>query len=268
MNRVKRPASQYYWGDWRRDTALQSCSLAARGLWHEINCLMHDCEPYGHLCVGSAPMQPAQLARLVGETARECQALLAELESAGVFSRTDQGAIFSRRMVRDEELRNRRANGGRLGAEHGQKGADHGKKGGRPSKSKGGSETPLSADNKPPPAFASASAEEIPSEANASGAAAPPTPMPTARDLVFANGVPLLTAAGVSEKNARSFLAAQSKAHGDERLADALQRCATERPIQPVPWLQATLGASKATKHAGFAGKDYREGVSADGSFV
>lgn len=156
---MKRPASQYYWGDWRRDTALQACSLSARGLWHEMNCLMHDCEPYGHLCVGAAPMQPAQLARLVGITAKECSALLAELEAAGVFSRTDDGVIYSRRMVRDEALRERRAIGGQAGAEHGHKGAEHGSKGGRPRKGEGGFKTPLRSQNKPPPASASASAK-------------------------------------------------------------------------------------------------------------
>lgn len=164
---MKRPASQYYWGDWRRDTALQACSLAARGLWHEMNCLMHDCEPYGHLCVGPAAMQPAQLARLVGITPKECTLLLDELEGAGVFSRTPEGVIYSRRMVRDEALRERRANGGQAGAEHGAKGAKHGAKGGRPSGKNppsgdggGGLKTPLGSPEYPPPASASASAIE------------------------------------------------------------------------------------------------------------
>ena len=162
---MKRPASQYYWGDWRRDTGLQSCSLAARGLWHEMNCLMHDCEPYGHLRVGVAPMQVAQLARLVGETPKAVSALLAELEAAGVFSRSDDGGIYSRRMVRDEALRERRAQGGHLGAEDGWMGSEHGKKGGRPRKKnppqeklEGGFEPPLAQNEKPPPASASASA--------------------------------------------------------------------------------------------------------------
>lgn len=164
---MKRPASQYYWGDWRRDTALQSCSIAARGLWHEMNCLMHDCEPYGHLCVGTQAMQPAQLARLVGISAKECSALLSELEDAGVFSRTDEGVIYSRRMVRDECLRERRAAGGVAGAEHGSKGkqfgklgAEHGAKGGRPRIDKGGHNPPLPEVITPPPASASASALE------------------------------------------------------------------------------------------------------------
>lgn len=197
---MKRPASQYYWGDWRRDTALQSCSIAARGLWHEMNCLMHDCEPYGHLCVGTTAMQPAQLARLVGITPKECVTLLAELETATVFSRTDAGVIYSRRMVRDEDLRERRANGGQAGAEHGIKGAEHGAKGGRPKKPKGGFETPLQTNKQPPPASASASAEEIhpPSASHlappGTGTRLPPgwTPPDSdaelARSLGFANG--------------------------------------------------------------------------------
>jgi hypothetical protein len=175
---MKRPASQYYWGDWRRDTALQSCSLTARGLWHEMNCLMHDCDPYGHLLVGSVGMRPAQLARLVGVTEKECATLLAELEAAGVFSRTAEGVIYSRRMVRDEALRELRAAGGKGGAEHGHKGAEHGRKGGRPAKGKGGFETPLTHDEEPPPASASASA--IPRECGGlSGQPTAPAPAPT-----------------------------------------------------------------------------------------
>jgi uncharacterized protein YdaU (DUF1376 family) len=74
---------------------------------------------------------------------------------------------------------------------------------------------------------------------NGTGAVAPPTD----RDLVFANGVTLLTAAGVSDKNARSFLAAQCKAHGEAAVRRAIDQCAAARPIQPVPWLQSVLGA-------------------------
>lgn len=155
---MKRPASQYYWGDWRRDTALQSCSIAARGLWHEMNCLMHDCEPYGHLCVAGQPMAVTQLARLVGISPKETEKLLAELREAAIFSETENGVIYSRRMVRDEQIRNARASGGYLGAEYGKKGGDQGYKGGRPRKDNGGLKTPLTPHENPPPASASASA--------------------------------------------------------------------------------------------------------------
>ncbi|WP_143277352.1 hypothetical protein [Bordetella genomosp. 9] len=112
---MKRPAFQFYPGDWRKDAALQSCSLEARGLWHELLCLMHECEPYGHLAINGNPMKPAQVARLVGVSERDYRKLLAELTEAGVPSFTDDGVVFSRRMVRDEHIRNVRAEAGKLG---------------------------------------------------------------------------------------------------------------------------------------------------------
>ncbi len=154
---MKRPAFQFYPADWRKDMALQSCSVAARGLWIDLLCIAHECEPYGHLTVNGRAMTSAQIGRHTGLTARECDALLLELADAGVLSRTDEGVIFSRRMVRDEDLRNRRASGGAAGAEHGVKGAEAGSKGGRPKADKGGSETPLTAEQKPPPSSSSSS---------------------------------------------------------------------------------------------------------------
>jgi hypothetical protein len=112
---MKRPAFQFYPADWRKDTALQSCSLAARGLWHEMLCLMHECEPYGHMAVNGKPMKAAQIARLVGVTDREYKKLLCELEDAGVYSTTEDGCIYSRRMVKDERIRNVRAEAGKKG---------------------------------------------------------------------------------------------------------------------------------------------------------
>lgn len=112
---TKRPAFQWYPGDAQRDTALRACCLEARGLWREMLDLMHDGEPYGHLTAGGSPITPVNLARMVGVSARRCATLLAELEDHQVFSRTDAGVIFSRRMVKDEYIRTVRANAGKLG---------------------------------------------------------------------------------------------------------------------------------------------------------
>ncbi len=169
---VKRPAFQFYPADWRKDAALQSCSLAAQGLWMNALCIAHECEPYGHLTINGQPMTVAQLGRLVGATAREAQALVDELLAAGAASRLPDGTLFSRRMVRDEEVRAKRAAGGVGGADHGAKGAAHGQKGGRPKKGRGVSEPPSNDANasgrgvseppiEPPPS-SSASAEESP----------------------------------------------------------------------------------------------------------
>lgn len=91
-----------FWpADWKGDPALRMCSLAARGLWIELLSIAHEAEPYGHVLVSSRAPTPRQIAQIVGASERDVVKLLAELEEAGVFSRTDAGVIFSRRMVRD-----------------------------------------------------------------------------------------------------------------------------------------------------------------------
>lgn len=150
---MKRPSFQFYPADWRKDAALQSCSIAAQGLWINLMCIAHECEPYGHLIINGKPMAAPQIGRLVGLSAKECQALIDELSDAGVLSFDEEGAIYSRRMVKDEQVRNARAAGGKAGSEHGIKGAEHGKKGGRPRKETGDKKPPL----EPPPSSSSSS---------------------------------------------------------------------------------------------------------------
>lgn len=78
------------------------CGLAARGLWADMLALMHEAVPYGHLLVNAVAPSHKQLALLVGATERDCRGLVGELRDAGVFSETNEGVIYSRRMVRDE----------------------------------------------------------------------------------------------------------------------------------------------------------------------
>lgn len=109
----KRPSFQFYPSDWLRDTALRMCSLEARGLWVDMLAYMHEGCPYGHLKVGTKDILPGVLARMVGTDEQTAERLIAELEESGVLSRTDNGTIYSRRMVRDEQIRCERAEGGR-----------------------------------------------------------------------------------------------------------------------------------------------------------
>ncbi len=118
----------------------------------------------------------------------------------------------------------------------------NGAKGGRPKKIPAETQRVSSGNPSGTQSESSTSSEVIPSVPNGTGAAAPP---PTDRDAVFANGVTLLTAAGISDKNARSFLAMQCKEHGETAVRRALERCAVEQPIQPVPWLQALLRSTR-----------------------
>jgi hypothetical protein len=112
---MKRPAFQFYPSDWLRDTALRSCSTGARGLWIDMICYMHQGNPYGHLKVGDKVILPENLARMVGETLEAVRGWLDELKLAGVYDVAEDGSISSRRMIRDENLRQVRALGGKLG---------------------------------------------------------------------------------------------------------------------------------------------------------
>ena len=111
---MKRPSFQFYPSDWLRDTALRSCSTGARGLWMDMICFMHEGNPYGYLKVGDKVIHAANLARMVGEPLEVVEGWLDELRVAAVFD-VDDGVICSRRMIRDEELRQKRSEGGKLG---------------------------------------------------------------------------------------------------------------------------------------------------------
>lgn len=92
--------------EWRADVRLKSCSLAARGLWIEMISIMHESPRYGHLVVGDQILDDALLSALVGATTREVSELLGQLEQAGVFTRSSDGAMYSRRMVREHQRSN------------------------------------------------------------------------------------------------------------------------------------------------------------------
>lgn len=109
----KRPAFQWYPDDWLTDVGLRECSPAARGIWIDLLSLMHQGEPYGHLRKGKLDYSLGLIARTCGVEPKVLIGFLEELEHHAVFSRTESGTIFSRKMVRDEELRELRGAGGR-----------------------------------------------------------------------------------------------------------------------------------------------------------
>lgn len=159
--KAKRPAFQFYPADWRKDVELRACSVAARGLWIDMLCIAHECDPYGNLTVNSKPMTTAQIAGQVGLSAVQCQRLVDELLANGVARQSDAGVIYSKRMVDDERVRMARAEGGKAGAEHGHKGASHGSKGGRPNQERGEEKPPLQAPLEPPPSSSSSSSTSV-----------------------------------------------------------------------------------------------------------
>jgi hypothetical protein len=84
--------------------------------------IMAEGSPYGCLAVetkeGVKGILPPVLSRRVGESLSDVEGWLAELEEHGVFSRAEDGTIYSRRMVRDEHNRQVRAAGGVKALDH------------------------------------------------------------------------------------------------------------------------------------------------------
>lgn len=113
---TKLPYMQFYPSDWLSDPALRSCSIAAKGLWIELLCLMWNSPERGVLrTVSGHKMDPKRISKSVGLRTFQCQKLITELQENGVLSLTEDGAICSRRMRRDESLRRRRRECGKLG---------------------------------------------------------------------------------------------------------------------------------------------------------
>lgn len=219
---MKRPSFQFYPSDWLRDTALRTCSIGARGLWIDMICFMHEGNPYGHLKVGNKVILPVNLASMVGATLTDVEAWLDELRLAGVYDLDSDGTIVSRRMIRDENLRNIRAASGKLG--------------GNPAL-KDGSKVNQKVKQNPTPSSSSSPSTSFNSVPKGTEA----KPQLTPDEIIFGYGVPLLTNAGTPEKQARTFLGGLRKAHGDAALVDALRDCIRAKPLQPLEWLAKTL---------------------------
>lgn len=100
------PWLKFYPTDWQADTALRFCSIAARGLWVEMLCVMHNSEQYGHLLINGQMPNDHAIAIICGVPYDQLPALLGELEKAGVFSRNSNGVIYSRRLVKDHKKSN------------------------------------------------------------------------------------------------------------------------------------------------------------------
>jgi hypothetical protein len=80
---VKRPAFQFYPADWRNNAKLRRCSEAARGVWMDILCVLHDSDEYG---VCRWPL--ADLARAAGASLK----LVRELAAKDVLKGADADA--------------------------------------------------------------------------------------------------------------------------------------------------------------------------------
>jgi len=88
---------------WLDNRSLRTCSPAARAFWIDVLSL---CYPSGYLVLENGkPMSDDQIAALVGAPVRLVRGWLKELGEAKIFSVSDDGRLYSSRMVKQAEFR-------------------------------------------------------------------------------------------------------------------------------------------------------------------
>lgn len=128
----KRPAFQFYVGDWLRNAKLRRCSAAARGAWIDVLCLLHDSDEYGVLRwpqadIAQAAGVPVKLLRELSEKGvlkgsdGKIEAYVytprhagQDGESVTLIAAGDGPCWYCSRFVRDEHVRQRRGAGTRF----------------------------------------------------------------------------------------------------------------------------------------------------------
>ena len=220
---MSNPWMKFYPRDWRGDQTLRAVSVAARGLWIEMLCIMHEAQPYGHLILGGRAVSVDVLARVSGLGMDECGALLAELESAGVLSRTRKGVIYSRRMVKDHSR-----------AKKGEKAAR--KRWGQGAENKTEKRAPNGSPNREP----TTQKPEARYSVDKSTGGEPPDPVKQMFDM----GVAMLKSQGHDEREARSIVGKWRKGRSPGEVVAGLIDAKTRSISNLVEWMPKRLSGA------------------------
>jgi hypothetical protein len=112
---AKLPGFMFYPGDWLKEPSLRRCSHAAKGVYIDILCLMFECDERGVLSTAGRAWGDQEVARAIGGQYDVTLACIQELADLGVVSRSTTGALYCRRMVRDENKRKLCSDAGKRG---------------------------------------------------------------------------------------------------------------------------------------------------------
>ena len=108
------PWMKFYPADWMSEPKLKLVSRAARSLWIDMLCLMHQ-SGTGRLEISGRPMTEKELAAILGDNPRTIKKLMAELLFAGVSTIVEGSFVASSRIIRDFEKAERDRSNGRMG---------------------------------------------------------------------------------------------------------------------------------------------------------
>lgn len=111
----KLPYMPFYHGDWKKDIGVQALSFHDRAVWFEMLMLMHESEQRGLLILNNQPMSHDLIAKLINLDNQIFKTSLQNIIDNGVCGVREDGTIYSRKMVRDEELSAKRTISGLKG---------------------------------------------------------------------------------------------------------------------------------------------------------
>ena len=109
---MDRPYLQLFTRDWLDDLSLRSVSCHSRGVLADLMCIAHESKPYGFLSINDQKMSIKLIASRCNMSAGKVERAMLELEKFGRLRQNEQGVWFVPRMVKDEEIRVKRAAGG------------------------------------------------------------------------------------------------------------------------------------------------------------
>src|SRR6476659_8923374 len=99
----RKPASLWYWGDWRRDPDLSRCTKGAKGVWMDMMAVAYQCAQPGIFATAGSAWTIEEIAPAIGGDVPENCTLIQELIEKWVARRAEAGAIYCRRMVQGEQ---------------------------------------------------------------------------------------------------------------------------------------------------------------------
>ena len=101
----KLPYLKFYTGDWIKDANLRRCSPNARAVFIDLLCVMFDCEERGVMGSNGEAWTEEEVAQSIpGDTFQNLLGIQ-ELLRNRVIRKDDQGFIFSKRMLADDQER-------------------------------------------------------------------------------------------------------------------------------------------------------------------
>ncbi len=244
---MKRPSFQFYPGDWQRNANLRRCSPAARGVWVDVMCLLHDSDEYGILRWPLKEIAQAAGASLAHVRELVDKSVLKGVDPKGTCAayvytprsgRRDGNPVtlipeqpgpvwFSSRMVKDEYVRTIRGESTRFGDGDGEASKGPPKVAPKPPFGDGSSSASASADI----------SEGKPSDGEPSGNR---PPADKAKAQLWKAAVSLLGSQGMAEPQARTFIGKLMKEYpAGDIVLKAVEAAVSEQPADARAYLNA-----------------------------